>query len=228
MNFDNKVSVIIPCYNENRRIIPVVKAVQKSKYVKEIIVVDDGSSSPTKKILTKLPGIKLIIHPRNLGKSAALKTGILATRGKFIAFIDSDLVNFTTSHFDSLVLPVIDGRYDITISERDKESWYTRLSHFSTAFTGERVFNKQLLLDNIEIFDHYNYVIEASMNRRFNGQYKIAKVFLPDLGQSPKYTKTGLIDGFYKDFKMLISILNFLGPIQLVKQLIFAATMVRI
>jgi glycosyltransferase involved in cell wall biosynthesis len=78
-----KVSIIIPVYNEENYIEKVIQSVLKSKtlnFKKEIIVVDDGSTDKTSKILKKLQKrykeIKIVINKKNCGKGAALKKRI--------------------------------------------------------------------------------------------------------------------------------------------------------
>jgi len=89
------LSVIIPAYNEETRIEPFLKEViafkQKTPYFKELIAVNDGSSDSTQKILEKYKDkISIIAHKKNMGKGAAIKTGVLAANMDFIVFLDAD------------------------------------------------------------------------------------------------------------------------------------------
>jgi polyisoprenyl-phosphate glycosyltransferase len=225
MKLAKSVSVVIPCYNEGKRILPVIKEVQRSSLVNEIIIVDDGSGLETKKVLGTLKNVNVITHPVNKGKSNTLKTGIMASTSDLVAFVDSDLINFTAANLDSLITPVLEGKWDMTISNREKEIWYGRWTFFSTAYTGERVLSRKLLMDNIDIFSHRNYTVEAAMNLRFFGKINIAKVFFPGVSQHAKRHKEGFFVGYYYDIKMFSQILKYLGPIQLLKQLFFTARM---
>jgi len=86
----NDVWAIIPAYNESKRICPVIKGVRK--YIKNIIVVDDGSKDNTYEV-SKKQGIITLKHIINLGKGAAAKTGcdFASKKGaKKIILIDSD------------------------------------------------------------------------------------------------------------------------------------------
>ncbi len=92
-----KVSIIIPVYNEKEMIHVLVKKVMKAdtyKYVKEVIFVDDGSNDGTTEILReyaeKFP-IKIILHERNMGKGASIKTGLTECSGDIILIQDADL-----------------------------------------------------------------------------------------------------------------------------------------
>lgn len=215
------VSFVVPCFNEGNRIVPVLKSIKKFSLSKEIIVVDDGSNQKTTDILATIKGIKLITHPKNLGKSQALKTGLLASRSDIVAFVDADLVNLKPSHLLSLTKPIIDNQYDMVISDRQGETIHSRLSGFSIACTGERAFRKKLLLNHIKVFNNYGYLIEAAINQIVFDKYRVAKTIFTGVCQSPKFKKNGFLIGWYQDFKMLFDIFKYLGSKQFFYQLNF-------
>ena len=222
MKLSPVVSVVIPCFNDGCRIGPVIAEIKKSALVLEIIVVDDGSNAESKNILQKTAGIKLITHPKNLGKSAAMKTGVLAATGEIIAFIDADLKNFTYQHLDSLLSPAIKQQSDMVLGDRTEETWYVRLIGFTLAFTGERAFHRQKLLDNLDVFDAPGYLIEASFNQRFFHNFKVSKVLLNKVGQCGKIIKVGFVEGLTRDMRMFKRIFSFLGIKEFFYQLYFA------
>lgn len=93
------VSLIIPAYNEERRLAPFLVSLveylrRHPKDIKEILVVDDGSTDATAEIVqryrTRLPRLRLLRHAHNRGKGAAVKTGVGAALGDLIVFIDAD------------------------------------------------------------------------------------------------------------------------------------------
>jgi UDP-N-acetylglucosamine---dolichyl-phosphate N-acetylglucosaminyltransferase len=90
MNSNNGVWVIIPAYNEEKRIKNVIEKVKK--HVSNIVVVDDGSSDNTYDVSLSC-GVYVLKHIINLGKGGAVKTGcefVLEKNGKFVVLIDSD------------------------------------------------------------------------------------------------------------------------------------------
>jgi dolichyl-phosphate beta-glucosyltransferase len=93
------LSLILPAYNESRRIPPYLETIRhyldaRYRNCYEVIVVDDGSSDHLLETLTLTcgdwPEFKFIRHPRNLGKGAAVRTGVQAARGDRILFADAD------------------------------------------------------------------------------------------------------------------------------------------
>src|SRR5207244_8424767 len=90
-----KVSIVIPCYNEKNTIEKVVEAVRAAPVAeKEIIVVDDASTDGTQEVLrTKLSAAvdRIIYHPVNRGKGAALRSGFAAATGDVVLIQDADL-----------------------------------------------------------------------------------------------------------------------------------------
>ncbi len=87
-----KVSVVIPTYNRLQMVKEAVESVLVQDFEDfELIVVDDGSTDGTAEAIREYGGrVRLIEHPHNRGVSAARNTGILHSRGKYIAFLDSD------------------------------------------------------------------------------------------------------------------------------------------
>ncbi len=111
-----KLSIIIPTYNEKdtiAKIIQQIKMVNLGSTQKEIIVVDDGSKDGTQEIIKKIPGIRYIMHRKNLGKGGAIKTGLKTATGEIIIFQDADL-EYTPTDYPSMIKPIILGQTEVT------------------------------------------------------------------------------------------------------------------
>jgi len=90
-----KLSIIIPVYNEEITIKEVLTKVLKQTLIREVIVIDDGSKDKTLDVLKKIKSqdskVKIILHPENLGKGAAIRSGISKVTGDYLLIQDADL-----------------------------------------------------------------------------------------------------------------------------------------
>lgn len=109
-----QISVIIPAFNEEKRIEETLKAVTKLPYLEEIIVIDDGSCDETFSVAKK-EGAKTIRLPRNKGKGFALNKGVEEAKGDGFLFLDADLGG-TAKEAYKLLLPLLNQEADMTIA----------------------------------------------------------------------------------------------------------------
>jgi glucosyl-3-phosphoglycerate synthase len=115
------VSVIIPAFNEEKTVARVVKVVKSLDYIKEVIVVDDGSADQTARVAQEAGAI-VINHLKNRGKGAAIKTGFKSSKGDIVVFLDADLQNLTRSQVDNIIKPIMNGEADITKTKFKREA----------------------------------------------------------------------------------------------------------
>ena len=108
------VTVIIPAYNEAKRIQGVLDAVQQASLVQEVLVVDDGSRDKTTEI-AQACGARCYRLPENRGKGTAMRTGAIMTTGDIILFLDADLRGLTPAHVDALIAPVLQNRAEMSV-----------------------------------------------------------------------------------------------------------------
>lgn len=123
----NKLSIIIPAYNEGptiHHILDKVKAVDLLNGIsKEIIIVNDYSTDDTedaiKKYITENPDIEIQYykHEKNKGKGAALHTGIEKATGEYLIIQDADL-EYDPEEYNVLLKPAVDGVADVVYGSR--------------------------------------------------------------------------------------------------------------
>src|SRR3972149_10118879 len=115
---NQKIVAVIPAFNEYTKLSGVIE--QTLKYVEEIIVIDDGSKRSLKDFLPSLPNLFTLRHKINLGKGAALKTGVefaKMRKADFVVFIDAD-GQHNPSEIPSLIAPLADDNADIVFGVR--------------------------------------------------------------------------------------------------------------
>lgn len=129
-----KLSILIPCFNEIDTINQVVESVLNSAIVsKEIIVIDDFSTDGTRQILEKLYSqnkiSKLVMHEKNLGKGAALKSGIKHVTGDIVIIQDADL-EYDPNDYPLLIEPIINNKAEVVYGSRFKSGKAGRVLFF--------------------------------------------------------------------------------------------------
>lgn len=115
-----KLSVIMPVYNEKDTIQEIVKRVQNVGLAHEIVIVDDGSVDGTRDLLKdieKQDGVSVILHKKNQGKGAAVRTGIAAAEGELIIIQDADL-EYDPREYPKLLKPIEEGLADVVYGSR--------------------------------------------------------------------------------------------------------------
>lgn len=115
-----KLSVIIPVYNEVGNIEEILKRVKATKKAAEIIVVDDGSQDGTRDLLKKMDGkekVRVILHEKNQGKGAAVRTGLDAAAGEILLIQDADL-EYDPRDYPTLLQPLEEGIADVVYGSR--------------------------------------------------------------------------------------------------------------
>jgi len=116
-----KLSILMPVYNEEARVADAVKQALGVDYPCEIelVVVDDGSRDGTAEILGRVddPRVHVIIHPRNRGKGAAVRTAVEGASGEYMVILDADL-EYDPEDIPRLLEPVLDGRANVVYGNR--------------------------------------------------------------------------------------------------------------
>lgn len=115
---DTTLSVVIPCFNEKRSIAAIISRVKQSPIShKEIIVVDDFSNDGTRDILKDIPEIKLVLHEKNQGKGAALRSGFKHATGDIVIVQDADL-EYDPQQYTHIIQPILENKADVVYGSR--------------------------------------------------------------------------------------------------------------
>ena len=152
MSSYEKISVVIPVYNENATLLEIIEKVRSadvSGLEKEIVLVDDYSTDGSRDMLQEIeasepPDLRFGYHEVNRGKGAALRTGFEIASGDLIIVQDADL-EYNPEEYPKLLEPLLSGEADVVYGSRfmkgaQSEAWHTFGNRFLTAvsnlFTG--------------------------------------------------------------------------------------------
>jgi glycosyltransferase involved in cell wall biosynthesis len=118
-----RLSVAIPAYNEEPTIAEIIRRVRAVAVPKEILVVDDGSTDATPRILAELAGpaeggdLHVLTHPKNRGKGAAVRTAFGRATGQVVVIQDADL-EYDPAEYPRLIQPIVEGKADVVYGSR--------------------------------------------------------------------------------------------------------------
>jgi len=198
------VTVVMPVYNERKTIEAIVGRVHKVEIPKELIIVDDGSTDGTREWLYEQYGqvsvdeeearkesckspadlsqVRVLTHPNNQGKGAALKTGFKHARGQIVIVQDADL-EYSPEDYHRLLEPLVTDRADVVYGSRFLgpsegkrplvsylgNKIFTALTNAVTGlaltdvWTGYKVFKKEVLEDIFLVESRFEMELELTI-----------------------------------------------------------------
>lgn len=115
-----KITVLIPIYNEVNTVREILRRVQDQGITSEILLIDDGSTDGTRQILAEMDGkdsVRVILHDRNQGKGAAVRTGLKEAQGDVILIQDADL-EYDPRDYPALLKPIEEGLAEVVYGSR--------------------------------------------------------------------------------------------------------------
>lgn len=205
-----KVAAIVPALNEEKNVARVLEVLLSSKYLDEVILVDDGSTDKTAEIGKKL-GVKVVRLEKigGSGKGNVMKQGLKATDAKIIVFFDADLVGLDKDHVHLLVEPMIKENIKMCIGIRERLMglpWIIAKIDPLMAIGGERAIRRELL-ENIPDKFVKGFSVEPALNYYCRkNKIPVKKVLLRNLDVIIKEKKWGFIKGFAARLRMMFEI----------------------
>ncbi len=213
---DGKLLAVVPVHNEEDSITDTVNGLKEIDLIDEILIVNDGSTDNTQKIIETLD-VSYITFEKNMGKGYAMKKAIKDMEYDYIAFVDGDLGK-TSKEMEKLIIPVVSKEVDFTIAKFPKAPtkggfglvkglakkgvyFYTK-KEIDSSLSGQRVYRKEVM----EVMDYIpnRYGIEVAMTiQALNGNFTFKEV---PVKMTHRYTNRS-IKGFIHRGKQFFDIL---------------------
>jgi glycosyltransferase involved in cell wall biosynthesis len=133
------IDCIIPARDEETTVADNVAAALECRYVREVVVVDDGSTDGTADA-ARAAGAKVIVREDSEGSKAhAMDDGVAASDAEAILFVDADCTGLTSTHLDAICRPFVEGRAVMSLGAFDYGRFWNRLVLRWPPLTGERI-----------------------------------------------------------------------------------------
>lgn len=213
------ISCIICAYNEGKRLGTILRALDAHPALKEIIVVNDGSTDDTIALVQGYPDVRLVSYPVNHGKTYAMAQGIAAASGGHLMFLDADLIGLGPREIDQLVAPIDTGLAKISISLRRNSLGLYRMLGLDFV-SGERGIPAWLVRDHVHTLAALpRWGGETFINQLIiDARLPIAVVDWRGVSNVRKYRKVGLMRGLLAELGMIEDALTVLSPVGLARQ----------
>jgi len=183
MNKKGKIVAVVPAFNEEKYIESTINNIKKIDIIDEIVVVDDGSTDKTSKIVQNM-GIKLIRLEENRGKGYAIKKAISQIDFEYLVLIDGDLGK-TSDEVYKLINPVINDESDVTIARFKKPKrkggfglvkglakygvYFFTGKKIDSTLSGQRVYKKEVIDKISFIPDRFGIELAMTVDTFRNG-----------------------------------------------------------
>lgn len=149
-----RLSLVMPAFNEEGTITASLERCLAQPFVLEVIVVDDGSTDKTVEVLEAISDtrVRVIQHPTNRGKGAAIRTGITAATGDFVGIQDADL-EYDPADLARLLVPLDQDLADAVYGSRFMSNDYHRVLYYWHSVGNRVLTTASNMLTNINLTD---------------------------------------------------------------------------
>lgn len=196
MDIKKKVSIVICVFNEETTIEDVIKACVEHNPDSEVLVIDDGSTDATQKLvmeLNKSLEFRYINLKENQGKSYAMAVGVEEASNDIILFFDADVTEIKKEHFERILMPLQTDEADMVLGQPSETLIDYRINPFK-GLTGERALYKKDIVPILDDIRDISFGVETYINLYFKAHGKRIKyIILEGLTHPTKYKKTSAV-----------------------------------
>ncbi|MFN0089392.1 MAG: glycosyltransferase [Acidimicrobiales bacterium] len=148
------LSVVVPCYNEVGTVEALLARVLAAPATHEVIVVDDGSTDGTRRVLATVsdPRVRVFEQPFNMGKGAALRRGFAEATAPYVIVQDADL-EYDPADWPALLAPLLDGRADVVYGSRFLTSGAHRVLYYWHSIGNRLLTTASNMMTNLNLSD---------------------------------------------------------------------------
>jgi glycosyltransferase involved in cell wall biosynthesis len=206
------VDVVMPARNEALTVEANVRAARGCRFVREVIVVDDGSSDDTG-LVARDHGARVIRREGSTGSKAhAMRAGVEASDASHILFVDADCTDLTSAHLDAVCEPVLSGRADMSFGAFDYR-WLNWLVLRLPPLSGERIVPRRIW-DAVPEEKLDGYTIESRLNEVVGVQrLRTSARTMVGVQHRTKRVKFGRVEGLRLTLRMFLDLISMLRPI---------------
>ncbi len=206
-----RVTAVIPAYNEAQNIGTVLTILKGVNVVDEILVVDDGSQDATTDVVNKMRAtnerLSLISLPENQGKGNAILAGADAGKNDILLFLDADLKDIKPAHIQDLIRPVRSGKFGISIGLFEDGRWKTNITHNLFPFLSGQRCLRWSLFNNLyrKFINGWSIETALSLHAKFQ-DYPVTYVIWRGVTHAIRTEKRGILAGCWSHLKMWLEI----------------------
>lgn len=209
---DVVIDVVMPARNEAETVAANVAAAAACRFVRQVVVVDDGSTDDTAG-RARAAGAVVVRRDVDAGSKAhAMRAGVRATDATHILFVDADCTDLRGDHLDAVCRPVLEGRAEMSLGAFD----YGRLNWLvlrCPPLSGERIVPRWVW-DRLPERKLDGYTIEVRLNEVIcEGRHRTSARTMTGVYHRTKRDKFGRLEGLRRTWHMYRALLSMLRPI---------------
>ncbi len=209
---DRVVDVVMPARDEALTVVANVAAAQGCRFVRDVIVVDDGSSDATAD-LAAAAGARVVRRPGSTGSKAhAMRAGVESSDADHILFVDADCIGLVSDHLDRICEPVLAGEAEMSLGAFDY-GWLNWLVLRCPPLSGERIVPRWVW-DAVPEEKLDGYTIEIRLNEVVcERRMRISARTMVGVFHRTKRQKFGRLAGLHRTWLMYRDIVSLLRPL---------------